>query len=314
MTKLVRSADVSFVLYSVLPLDWIWSLARLHGKLTYHLARRRRSIVQDNLEGVFGSAKSPREIEDLTRAFLEYQRLRGVLLALSPRLGSSELEELVRPEGLEHLDTALEQGRGAILLGSHLNSLVMFDGIIVLRARGYDVVVALPEPGDPWAPSALGRLLNRRLGTKAMFELTGAFHAQFNIRPIVQRLAGNAVVAQTGDGLHSARFVDVEFLGRRVPFPTGMMRVAQVTGAPVVPVFQVGAPPDRLRVVLEEPLTVERGEDPEGALSAALSDYATRLERHVLENPACWEHWSIANTLETMAAWSERTLEERYRV
>lgn len=314
MTKLVRSADVAFLLYSVIPLEWIWALARLHGRLTYLLDRRRRPIVKANLQDAVGSATSPAEIDTLTRRFFEYQRLRSVLLAVAPRLDSEESARLLRIEGLDHLDAALERERGVVLLGSHLNSLVMFNAIVMLRARGYDVVVALPEPGDPWAPSTLGRMLNRRLGTKPMFDLTGAFHAQFNIRPIVRQLASNAIIVQPGDGLHSVRFVDVDFLGRQVSFPTGMAGVAQLTGAVIVPAFQVGAPPDRLRLVLEEPQTVERGENAEQALRDAVADYAKRLEHHVLENPACWEHWTIENTLETMSGWSQRSLKERYTV
>lgn len=311
MTKLIHSADVGFLLYSVMPLDRIWPLARLHGRLTYGLDRRQRSTVRRNLADAFSSTKMPDELDSLTRRFFEYKRIRGVLLAVAPQLESEEMARLLHIEGLEHLDAALQRNRGVILLGSHLNSLVMFNAIVMLRARGYEIGVALPEPGDPWASSVLRRFLNRRLGTRTMFELTGAFHAQFNIRPIVRRLADNLIVAQTGDGLHSARFVEVEFLGRQIPFPTGMASIAQLTGAAVVPIFQVGAPPDRLRVVLEEPRTIARGD---GALSDAVSTYAKRLEHHLVENIACWEHWLIEDTLETMSTWPRRPLKERYKV
>lgn len=297
-----------------MPLDWIFALARLHGKLTYFLDRRQRSTVKRNLADAFGCTKTSDEIDALTRQFLEYKRLRSVLLAVAPRLASAEVERLLRIEGLEHLDAALQRKRGVILLGSHLNSSVLLNAIIVLRERGYDIGAVLPEPRDPWASSALRDVLNRRLKTRTMFELTGAFHAQFNIRPIVRRLADNLVVAQPGDGLHSARFVEVEFLGRQIPFPTGIASVAQLTGAVVVPVFQLGAPPDQLRVVLEEPRTIERGEGGGRALEDAVAAYAKRLEHHLRENVACWEHWLIDDTLETMSKWPQKSLVERYKV
>lgn len=314
MTKLVGSADAAFCLYSVMPLDWIWSLARMHGRLTYLLNRGERSTVRQNLVDAVGATRSD-EIESLTSQFFEYRRLRGALLAVAPRLTSAEMATLLRVEGLEHLDGALERKRGVILLGSHLNSLVMFNAIIMLREHGYEIGVALPEPGDPWAPSTLRKALNRRLKTRPMFELTGAFHAQFNVRPIVRRLADNLIVAQTGDGLHSARFVEVEFLGRRIPFPTGMASVAQLTGATVIPIFQAGTPPDELRVVLEEPRSIERrGDGANEALKDAVAAYAKRLEHHLRESVACWEHWVIQDTLQTMSTWPERSLKERYKV
>jgi KDO2-lipid IV(A) lauroyltransferase len=270
--------------------------------------------VRRNLAQNFGATRSAAEIDLLTRRFFEYRRLRGMLRALAPRLTTAEMDELLPFEGLEHLDRALEQGRGAILLGSHLNSLCMFNAIVLLRERGYDIGVALPEEEDPWAPSLLQKAAARLTGTKTLRELTGAFYAQFNIRPIVRHLGASGIVAQTGDGLHSARFVEVDFLGRRIPFPTGMTSVAQLTGAPIVPIFQVGSPPDDLRIVIEEPWTVERGENAAGALTDAVATFARRLEFHLLDNVACWEHWLIEDTLATMASWPQRPLEERYKV
>lgn len=314
MTKVVDPSDAGYLLYSVLPLSRIFELSRLHGRLTYAVARRQRSIVRRNLADALAGASSEGELELLTRRFFEYKRIRGMMQAVAPRLTSAEMARLFPVEGLEHLDRALEQGRGAVLLGSHLNSVCMFNAIPMLRQQGYPIGVALPEERDPWAPSLLRKALMRLTGTKPLRELIGGFYAQFNIRPIVRHLAANGIVAQTGDGLHSARFVEVDFLGRRIPFPTGMAGVAQLTGAPIVPVFQVGAPPETLRVVIEEPWTVERGDDPETSLTEAVAAFARRLEHHLLDNLACWEHWSIEDTLSTMALWREKPLTERYKV
>ena len=314
MTKLVDSSDAGYLLYSILSLNSIFALSRLHGRLTYAAARRQRRIVRRNLADALAGAASDHELDLLTRRFFEYKRIRGVMQAVAPRLTSAEMAKLVPVEGLEHLDRALEQGRGAILLGSHLNSVCMFNAIPMLRQQGYPIGVALPEERDPWAPSLLRKGVTRLTGTKSLRELIGGFYAQFNIRPIVRQLAANGVVAQTGDGLHSARFVEVDFLGRRIPFPTGMIGVAQLTGAPVVPIFQVGAPPAGLRVVIEEGWLVERGDDPVGSLAEAVARFARRLEHHLRENLACWEHWLIEDTLATIAAWPNRPLEERYKV
>ena len=313
MTNLIGSSDVGYLLYSVLPLDWMWSLSRFHGRLTYLVSPGRRSVVRRNLASA-GGGKTSAELDALTRQFFEFKRLRGLLLALAPRLSSEQLAKLLPLEGLEHLDAALERNQGVILLGSHLNSLCLFPATISLRGLGYDVRTALPEPEDPWRPTWLWRMLDRTLDTQPVSELIGAFYAQFNIRPIVRLLADNAVVTQTGDGLHSARFVDVDFLGRKIPFPTGMASVAQLTGAVVVPVFQVGALPDRMRVLIEEPWTVAREEVEEGALQNSVAAYAKRLEHHLLENLACWEHWLIEDTLATIATWPQKPLTERYAV
>ena len=314
MTQVVDPSDAGYLLYSVLPLSRIFELSRLHGRLTYAVARRERGVVRRNLADALAGASSKGELELLTRRFFEYKRIRGMMQAVAPRLTRAEMARLFPVEGLEHLDRALEQGRGAVLLGSHLNSISLFLSAIDLRERGYDVRVAIPTANDPWPATAFGTILNRLFKTPRLAEAMGAFYVQFNIRPIVRSLRANAVVAQTGDGLHSARFVEVDFLGRRLPFPTGMVSIAQMTGALVVPAFQVGTPPHGLRVVFEEPWSVQREQEAPGALHAAVAAYAKRLEHHVLENIACWEHWLIEDTLATIAAWPQKSLEERYEL
>ena len=314
MSGLADSSDVAYLLHSVIPRTWLFGIARLYGRLTYSLRRDLRSTVRRNLERTLGDTKTPGEIDALTRQFFEYKRIRAAMLAVAPRLTGAEIAELLPVEGLERLDAALERRRGVILLGSHINSVCVFLATIMLRERGYNVTTALPEAGDPWPPSRLRTLLNRILKTKPLTELIGGFYGQFNVRPIVRRLADNAIVLQTGDGLHSARFAEVEFLGRKIPFTTGMASVAQATGSVVVPVFQVGAPSDGLRVVIEEPFTVEHNGDAEAAFERVVTAYAKRLEVHLLENIACWEHWLIEDTLETLASWPQKPLEERYKV
>lgn len=314
MRKVANSSDVAYLLYPIVPLEWLLRLGRLYGTLTYYLRRSARSTVRQNLERTFGSTRTARELDSLTRQFFQYKRVRGVLLAVAPRMSGATIEKLLPMHGLERLDQALEQQRGVILLGSHINSVCLFLTTILLRERGYDVRTALAEDGEPWPRSRLRRFLDRRFGTSSLRELIGGFYTQFNIRPIVRALAENAIVVQTGDGLHSARFVEVEFLGSTVPFTTGMASVARVTGATVVPIFELGAPPDTLRAVIEEPWTVEAGADGDRAVESAVTAYAERLEHHLLENVPSWEHWLIEDVLETMAAWTKKPLEERYAV
>lgn len=314
MRKLVDSSDIVYLLYPVVPVRWLLGLARRYGALTYLLSRTRRTTVRRNLERAFGSTHTSSELDVLTRQFFEYKRVRGALLALAPRLSEDEIAERVPLEGLERLDAALANGRGVILLGSHINSVCLFLTTIMLRARGYDVRTALAEEGEPWPSSTLRRWLDRRLQTRPLRELIGGFYVQFNVRPLVRQLAENTIVVQTGDGLHSARFVEVEFLGEQVPFTTGMASVARVTGAVVVPIFELGAPHRGLRAVIEEPWTVDAGDDPKAAVERAVTAYAKRLEHHLRENIPCWEHWLIDDVLETMASWTAKPLEERYAV
>ncbi|HLZ29816.1 MAG TPA: lysophospholipid acyltransferase family protein [Chloroflexota bacterium] len=312
--KLLDIGDIAYMLYPSVSLEFLCTLGRLRGRLQYLLGRHDRATVRDNLQQVFGDQASPRQIEGMTRRYFEYQQLNRLPIMLAPVLSDADLAKLVHIEGIQHLDQALAQGKGVILLGSHVHSVFMFLAVVALRKQGYDIRVAMPTAHDAWARTRLRTLVDRRTGRKTLRELLGAFYAQFNIRPILQCFKEGAIVAQTGDGWHSAAFVEAPFLGHAAPFTTGMLRIAQMTGALVVPMFPDGEPPDRVRFILEEPISVPSEGHGRQAIEAAVAHYASRLEHYVLRNPPAWQHWEIPNTLEAMRSLPQRTLNERYQV
>ncbi len=310
---IVNAADAAHILYRLMPLEWLYSLARLQGRLRYRRARVGR-VVLDNLANVFGDDLSRQEIDRMGRQFFEYERIRSLLINLVPHMRDDVLEGLFPVEGEAYLDEALARGKGAILLGSHLNSVIMFVALTMWRRRGYAVRVALPEPGDPWAPTLVGRALGTLGGRReTVLEGIGGFYSQFNIRPIVRCLRKNQLIGQTGDGWHSARFVEVEFLGRRLPFTTGFWSIAQMTGAAVIPMFVTGAPPHDTRIILEKPITFQPGAGATAQIDEAIAAYAKRLEHHLLACVPVWQHWLTPQVLDTLTSWPERMLAERYK-
>ncbi len=314
MSKLFDIADVAYLLKPVIPLKWICAVAGLKARAEYLVCGRERSVVRANLAETFGKDKTKSEIDSMTSRFFEYRQLRGVLLNLFPKLKPREVERLFPMEGLEHLDRALEQKKGVILMGSHINSSMTLITKDILRRKGYDIRVAIPTETLPYGPTLLRRMIDRFSLNGRGTGQEGMFFAQFNIRPIVRSLAENAVVILMGDGWHSAGFVKAEFLGRRVSFTTGAMSIARLTRSPVVPVFATGAPPDGLEIRIEEPIPLEKTGDPRRDLEAMVQKYAQRLEYHLRRNIPCWEHWLQEDTLDTMAGLLEKSIGDRYHV
>lgn len=307
MGRLVGLADVAVLLRRVLPLAWMYRLARLNGTLVYLLAPAKRRAVRGNLADF---ADGGAELRSMTRKYFQQRQTRILMLQMFLEMDPQERPSHLEIEGLEHLDQALAAGHGVILLASHLNSLGVLMTVMILRQRGYDVGLALPSENEPFAPTRLGRFLHGKTKRLTLREELGGFYVRFNVRPIVKRLARNAIVGQTGDGWHSAAFASVPFLGRSLPFTTGMMSVAQSTGAMVVPCNVVGTPPD-LRCVIFPPYVVPKGDDPAADLAQAIGRFVETLERDLGENPLSWEHWLIPDTLDTMQSWPERPLNER---
>jgi lauroyl/myristoyl acyltransferase len=311
---IVKADDVAHLLKRFVTLNRLMKVARLNGRLRYW-RRHKGQVVRDNFQDLFGDEFSPADITRMTRDCFEYERIRSLLATLAPRMSVEELTSLFPIEGEEYLDEVVSRGKGAILLGSHLNSLIMFVAITLWRKRGYDIGVALPDARETWAPSVLRSVVGRFAGVHdTVTQAIGGFYCQFNIRPIVQRLRKNQIIGQTGDGWHSLRFVEVDFLGRNVPFTTGTWSIAQMTGAAILPLFISGSTPDGIRIILEEPVTVGKGEDGERELTESIATYARRLEHYLRDCVPAWQHWFTPNLLKEMVSLTDKPLAQRYAV
>ncbi|MBT8099885.1 MAG: lysophospholipid acyltransferase family protein, partial [Gammaproteobacteria bacterium] len=99
----------------------------------------RRSVVRRNLELCFPEL-SESEREALTRA--HYQSLGMALIEMGLGYWASDRTHLKigKLEGLEHLNAALESGRGVILLSGHFTTLEISGRILRLRSPPVDAV------------------------------------------------------------------------------------------------------------------------------------------------------------------------------
>lgn len=305
--------DVLLLFYLVLPLEFFLLAGTARGWLEYVLRPRARRAVRGNLRDLLPADTPARTVGAATRRFFRFHQRRHVLLTLAPLMRArGELGRILSFEGLDVLERALAAGRGVILLGSHVHSASMLTALMELRRRGLDVRVAFPAQESPWAPSAVRRWLLGRYGALTLVDAAGAFHTQFNVRPLVSVLRTGAALLLLGDGWHAASFSEVELFGQRLPLTTGPLALARLTGVPVVPMFVTGIP-GRQRVIFEEAFTVE-GSAADGGTERALQHYARRLEHYVGLDVACWQHVEEANLLDHLRGWRDRSLAERYQV
>ena len=315
LSRLLNLVDLPYphyLLYRFMPLKWTCRIVRLEARLIHRFSHDVRSKITHNLFKLFGNTKDRDEIEGLTFRYFELKQLRMMLLYLHTHLKPAQKEKLFPIEGLEHLDHALAEGKGAVLVGSHLNSIMIFVAMDMLRERGYDVHMAIPTKKMPIPPTMFHKWVDRFFSNGHSEYPPGAFYAQFNIRPIVNILEKKGIVVLMGDGSHSAGFVEVDFLGRRAPFTTGAMGISRMTEAPAVPIMITGSPPDGIRINIEEPIPLEKTDDMPRDLRAMVEKYTERLEHHLLQNIACWQQWPSEDGLATMEEAHGKSLSDRY--
>jgi KDO2-lipid IV(A) lauroyltransferase len=108
-------------------------------------------------------------------------------------------------------------------------------------------------------------------------------------------LAQDEVVLIQGDRvMPGQKGQPVRFFDGHIQLPTGPVRLAMVTGSPIVPVFSVRMPRGKIRLFIEPPILVgdvPGGVSPDEAmnqLGAALEKYVRKYPEQWLENRPVW--------------------------
>ena len=207
-----------------------------------------------------------------------------------PRLSLRARRRLLRIEGEEHLRRILAEGRGCLAVSIHMGA---WEGCAAFWAK-QDAGTALIA--EVLRPPALWHRLRRLRQSNGLDLIPLGRTAP---REILRRLKGNGIVAGAMDRdiLGSGR--PYQFFGRTAYIPTGMVDVAQRTGAGILPVVCLRDPGDRYRAVGSEPIWV--GDGP------AAVDEAVRALIAIFENwiRAYPEQWHVMEPLWEVQARAE---------
>ena len=185
-------------------------------------------------------------------------------------------------EGLEHLDAAMADGKGVILLTAHAGNFEL--GGILLRARNLKVH-AVYKPDRFEAVEQLRETLRAQGGVVGI-PVDGV---GFSTLPLVKLLREGALVGMQGDRDFSLNGVPVTFFGREVPFPRGPWELAAMTGAPILTSFFYTDEARRFHAHFGAPIRITGGRGERmGAIEAGLRAYVADLEALIRRQPSQW--------------------------
>jgi Kdo2-lipid IVA lauroyltransferase/acyltransferase len=197
-----------------------------------------------------------------------------VALAKIPSVRRENLAKWIRLEGCEHVEKARLAGRGILFATAHL-------GNWELSAYAYGLVVGpMNVVVRPLDNPLLDRLVERRRALSGNHILSKRDPA----RPIMKALAANEAVGILIDqntSLDSGVFVD--FFGIPAAAPGGFVRLADRSGAAVIPGFALWRPEERryvLRFYPPVPMTGDTVRDTQAVQSV--------LESVIRAHPDQW--------------------------
>jgi KDO2-lipid IV(A) lauroyltransferase len=238
----------------------------------------RRDVVMEHLESVFGEERGPDELADIAReSYRNFGRM-TFEYARFPRLTREDVDTLITVTGSEHLDAALDRGKGAILVAGHFGN---WETITTLGWKGYPMTLLVGEQHNILVDGLMNRLRGR-FGAEIV-PVTG------NLMGVLRALRQNRVVAMLSDQDAGRNGVFVDFLGRPASTPYGPGRMAAGTGAALLPASVIRGPAGAHEIVVSRAVEPPPEDLPSDERVRLLTQgYTSEFGRFIREYP---EHY-----------------------
>lgn len=194
-------------------------------------------------------------------------------------------------EGREHLDAALAEQRGVILLTFHFG--MVRTAFAMLAALGYDICEHVArrttyagKTYDSIAVAAREKVAE----VDNQSEFRHIYHRPLQSFAVMFRqLRKGGIVAVNGDGMTGDQFVTTPFLGGTIGLPAGPAQLAARSGAVVIPIFTLYEGLFRHRIVIHPGMDVPGNSQED--IEQATVEYSRLLEGYVRRYPWAWWTW-----------------------
>jgi len=218
---------------SHLPFAWQLATGRRLGGLLRAFGRRREQIATVNLALCFPDLAAAAREQILAELF-ESIGIGIMEMAMSWWSPDRKLRPLCDIQGLEHLQAALRQGKGAILLSGHFTTLEIGGRLLAQHAPFH---VMYREHKNAAFEAVMHAARVRNFG-KAI--------PRGDLRGMLNSLRDNIPVWYAPDQDYGAeQGLFAPFFGIPAATITATSRLARISGAPVVPFFQTRLPGSR---------------------------------------------------------------------
>lgn len=261
----------------ILPLPLQYRLAKGVGSFLYLIVPTRRKIGIAKMSRVLKKEKA--EVKKCVKTIIQNYCYRILELFLLNRLNKNNVDNFIEFEGLRYLDKALSEGKGGIIATLHLGNCEL--GCAGVLLKGYPMIpIAWHIPVE-----GIEKLF-RKIRQKVGMETIHPDHA--GMRKVISELEKNKLIGIVTDIDGGPTGVQVEFLDRIRSFSIGPVKLALHTGAPLFPAYTVRIGMGKLKVIIEEPMILEKGKTEDEELFINTQRLAKKIESYICKYPEQW--------------------------
>lgn len=194
------------------------------------------------------------------------------------------LDQLDHIEGDEHYQAARALGRGAIIATAHMGSFEV--GVAAARERESRIHVVFQRDRIEAFDTIRHRLHTQLDVSEA--HVDEGWPVWAGLRDALE--ADEVVLMQADRVMPGQHGTTVPFCGGHIDLPLGPVKLAAMTGAPIVPVFAPRGPDGRIRLIIEPAIhvTPDQAAPREQHPPPALLELARVIEKQVRAHPEQW--------------------------
>ncbi len=264
-------------LVQVLPTRLADLLGSALGSLAHLVLRSRRRITHDNLRRALGEALTDTERELIVKQVFQNTGRTLVDFARLGRTIKKGLDDLIVGDGLDHLKSVHDQGKGGIVVTAHFGSFELFGAWVGSQGFPMDFLTGVQHN------MKVNRLLNefrREVGV-------GLISIDRSLRPAFKALKANRFIGMIADQ-HAPSGVTVDFFGRPAATPKGPAAFAVRSGAPLLPFVMRRESCERHIVMAGEPIYPPATGDNEADIHTLTTAYTRYFEKCIRAYPDQW--------------------------
>jgi lauroyl/myristoyl acyltransferase len=218
--------------------------------------------------------------------------------------------------GVERLQNALANDKGVILWESQsfgkrvlAKRILHQNGFSVCQLHGREHLEGFRNSRS-WTGRNIIRPFFENREKRFVKEVIHLVPAELSTsRALLQRLRKNCIVCVSADGKQGRKFISAQFLGFPDVFPTGLINLARVSGATILPLFCIQQNGSRATLVIERPISIQANGDRASCLEIGVREYVGLLESYIRRYPEQYLWSSTHESLERIRS-SERTFPE----
>ena len=255
----------------IFPRSACYALARVLAIMKYHLSKKEREVILNNLLPVIENKKKREECAK--KIFINFAYYLVDFFSYN-RLTKSFIDKYVTVSGLEHLDKAFSGKKGVIANTAHLGNYELAGAVTSLLGYPFHAITLAHKD------VRVDNFFNKQRKVVGI----NIIHAGVATKRCFSLLGGGGFVAFLGDRDFLGAGIKVKMFSREAILPKGPAFFARKTGACIVPAFLVREKQKFYHLIFEAPIDTTKEQTDE----EVVNKYAKILEKYIKLYPEQW--------------------------